>query len=184
VTERNAFLGEIETEIVGMQQYKAKMYPGELINLEREYGNHNDQYAIRLENGRFDPVGYLTQGMASWLAPLIDEEKIHLDGYVPQGSDGISHCCLVNLMVFQCEKGLRFMERTDPRNELEARHQTVLQAYQDAQSYKDPELIVRLVQELKAIEQQGVLPESRLLLALLPKMAYELRMAQRFCDGL
>ena len=179
VREQNAFLGEIETKIVGMQQHKARVFPGEQINLERESEN-----AIRVENGRFDAVGYLSQEMASWLAPLIDNEQIHLDGYVPLGSDEDSHRCPVNLMVFQCEKGRRFLERTEPRSELEARHQTVLHAYQNAQGYSDPELIVALGNELRPLEEQGLLPESRLLLALLPKMAYELRIAKEFWEEL
>jgi hypothetical protein len=181
VIERNAFLGEIETEIVGMQHHKARMCPGEQVNLERK---SDDRHAIRVENGRFDAVGYLPQAMASWLAPLIDNEQIHLDGYVQLGSDGESNRCPVNLMVFQCEKGRRFFKRTDPRNELEALHQVILQAYQDAQGYSDPESIQGLIKELRPLEKQRLLPESLLLLALLPKMAYELRMAQRFCDGL
>ena len=41
--------------------------------------------------------------------------------------------CPVNLMVFQCEKGRRLLEKAEPTNELEALHQTVLQAYQNAQ---------------------------------------------------
>ena len=60
-------------------------------------------------------------------------------------------------------------------------HQTVLQAYQEARGYSDPEMIVGLAKELRPLERQGLLPESRLLLALLPKMAHELRIAQRFC---
>src|SRR5664279_2753392 len=95
VTERNAFLGEIETEIVGMQHYKARMCPGEQVNLERE---SDDRRAIRVENGRFDSVGYLPRKMASWLATLIDEGQIHLDGYVPQGSAEDPNRCPVNLM--------------------------------------------------------------------------------------
>ena len=177
VTERNAFLGEIETEIVGMQQHRVRLCPGEQINLERE-----SESAIRVENGRFDAVGYLPEEMASWLAPLLDSEQIHLDGYVPLGSDEESHRCPVNLMVFQCENGRRFLERNEPRSELEARHQTVLQAYQNAEGFSDPESILGLAEELRPLERRGLLPESRLLLALLPKMAYELRMAQRFCN--
>ena len=35
-TSPRPVLGEIETEIVGMQYHKAKIHPGEQINLERE----------------------------------------------------------------------------------------------------------------------------------------------------
>ena len=84
-------------------------------------------------------------------------------------------------MVFQCEKGRQFSQKVEPGNELETRHQTVLQAYKEAQGYSDPEMIVGLAKELRPLERQELLPESRLLLALLPKMAHGLRMAQRFC---
>ncbi len=69
---RNPFLGEIETEIVGMQYRKAKIDPGEQVNLEREAKDTHDRRAIRVENGHDEPVGYLPKNMASWLAPLID----------------------------------------------------------------------------------------------------------------
>ena len=81
---RAPFLGEIETEIVGMQYHEAKILPGEQVNLERESKNACDRRAIRVENGHCEPVGYLPRKMASWLVPLIDSGQIHLDGYVPQ----------------------------------------------------------------------------------------------------
>ena len=40
---RNPFLGEIESEIVGMQHHKAKIDPGEQIDLEREPKNTHDR---------------------------------------------------------------------------------------------------------------------------------------------
>ena len=103
-----------------MQHYKIRMCPGEQVNLEREFDNPNDQNAIRVENGHFDKAGYLPVDMAFWLAPLIDDEQIHLDGYAPMGSDKESNRCLINLMVFQCEKGRQFSQKVEPRNELEA----------------------------------------------------------------
>ena len=178
---RSPFLGEIETEIVGMQRRKARIQPGEQINLERESKNADDRRAIRVENGHFEPVGYLPKKMASWLAPLLDSGQIHLDGYVPQASPetwGESNRCLVNLMVFQSENGGRLLEKTEPKNAIETLHQTVLQAYQNAQSYRNPELIVGLAKGLQPLEKQELLPETRLLLALLPRTAHELRMSQ------
>ncbi len=178
---RNGFLGEIETEIVGMQHHKARVLPGEQVNLERESKNAQDRHAIRVENGHCELVGYLPKKTASWLAPLIDSGQIHLDGYVPQGSGETSEepsRCLVNLMVFQCEKGQHFLEKAEPTNELEALHQTVLQAYQSTRGYRTPELILELAKGLRPLEKQELLPETRLLLALLPRMAHELRMSQ------
>ena len=118
--------------------------------------------------------------MASWLAPLIDQGKIHLDGYVPKESKDTSDETSrpVNLMVFQDKKGRRLLEKSEPQTELDALHQTVLQAYHSAQGYRNPELIVGLAKGLQPLEKQELLPETRLLLALLPRMAHELRMSQ------
>ena len=84
----------------------------------------------------------------------------------------------MNLMVFQCEEGRRLLERAEPANELEALHQTVLHAYQDAQGYRKPELILGLARGLEPLTKQELLPETRLLLALLPRMAHEAHASQ------
>ena len=168
---QDPFLGEIETEIVGTQFHKAN--PSEQVNLERESKNAHDRRAIRVENGHFEPLGYLPKKMASWLAPLIDGGQIHLDGYVPQVATEEPSSRPVVLMIFQGEKNL--LERTEPKNELEVLHQTVLQAYQNAQGYRNPELILGLAKGLRPLEKQELLPETRLLLALLPRIAQEVR---------
>ena len=46
----------------------------------------------------------------------------------------------------------------------------MLQAYQNAQGYHDPDLILGLAKGLRPLEKQDLLPETRLLLALLPRM--------------
>jgi hypothetical protein len=126
-------------------------------------------------------VGYLPRKIASWLAPLIDGGQIHLDGYVPRNRvsrDEESDRCPALLSVFQCEKGGRILEKTEPATTLDALHQTILRAYLDAQSYRDPKLIAGLAKGLHPLEKQELLPETRLLLALLPGMAHEARISQ------
>ena len=98
----------------GCSTTRPRYDPGEQINLEREPKNTHDRRAIRVENGHFEPVGYLPKSMASWLAPLIDKGKIHLDGYVPKESKdtGEETSRPVNLMVFQGKKGRRLLEKS------------------------------------------------------------------------
>ena len=176
-TRRDPFLGEIETEIVGTG--KAKTQPGDQVDLERDSQNARDRQAIRVENGYGEPVGYLPRKTTSWLAPLIDGGQIHLDGYVPQiASDEPPSRRPVVLMVFQREKGSHILEKAEPRNELDTLHQTVRQAYENAQHYRKPELILGLAKGLRPLEKQELLPETRLLLALLPSMAHEVRTSQ------
>ncbi len=174
---RKPFLGEIETEIAGM--HDAGIRPGEQLNLEREPGNAHDPNAIRVENGRLDHVSHLPRELASWLAPLIDSGKIHLDGYVRKAA--VQTCepdhYRINLMVFQGEKGDKILEKAEPKSERDALHQTVLHAYQSAHGYHDPESILGLINGLRPLEKQDLLPESRLLLALLPRIAHEVRVS-------
>ncbi len=175
---QDSLLGEIETEIVGMQYHEAKIDPGDQVNLERDSKNRHDRRAIRVEIGCHEPVGYLPRKAVSWLAPLTDSGQIYLDGYVPQVAPQTENRCPVVVRVFQCEKGRHMLEKAEPRTELETLHQTVLQAYGNAQSYHDPNLILGLAKGLRPLEKQDLLPETRLLLALLPRMAHEARVSQ------
>ena len=178
---RDPFLGEIESVIVGTRHHNARILPGEQVNLEREAEDVHDRRAIRVENGQFEPVGYLPRRAATWLAPLIDQGKIHLDGYMPQECsvvEGKTARFPVVLMVFQREAGRRLLQETEPLNELETLHQTVLQAYKNSQRYCCPELILGLAKALRPLEKlKTILPETRLLLAFLPRMAHELRIS-------
>jgi hypothetical protein len=54
----------------------------------------------------------------------------------------------------------------------------VLQLYENAQRYGCPEQILGLAQGLRPLGKQDLLPETRLLLALLPGFAHELRVCQ------
>ena len=164
----------------GCGSHKAKVLPGEQISLERESKNAQDRRAIRVENGHDEPVGYLPKH--GFVARSVDRPGENPFGWLcspgfRDTGDQTSRCPL-NLMVFQGEKGLSLLERIEPHNELEALHQTVLQAYQNAQGYRNPELILGLAKGLQPLEKQELLPESRLLLALLPRMAHELSMSQ------
>ena len=77
---RHPFLGEVETEIVGMQYFKAKIDPGEQINLERESKNAHDRRAIRVENGQAEPVGSIASESATTRNRLIGPFVFRADG--------------------------------------------------------------------------------------------------------
>ena len=48
-------------------------------------------------------------------------------------------------------------------------------------SYRNPELILGLAKGLRPLEKQELLPETRLLLALLPRVAHEATSLARRC---
>ncbi len=177
---RDPFLGEIESAIVRTRHHNARILPGEQCNLEREAQDVHDRRAIRVENGRFKPVGYLSRRASAWLAPLMDQGKLHLDGYMPEhcgvADEKAAHLPIV-LMVFQREAGRRLMYASEPHNEREILHQTVLRAYKTAQGYCCPDLVLDLAKALRPLEKLDLLPETRLLLALLPRIAHEIRIS-------
>ena len=178
VGQTEELLGEIDAQIVGMQYYKAEVKPGEQVNLEREPDNTYDQWAVRVENGRFEGVGHLPRRVVAWLSPLLDAGKCRVEGSVPKQARRRENTCPIALHVFVCEKGRHLLEETDVTGKLEALHEVVRRAYEDAQSYSDADLIIGLADGLWPIRKQELLPETRLLLALMPAMARKVRAAQ------
>jgi len=172
-------LGEIETRIVGMQYYETTMAAGEQANLEREPENPHDAHAIRVENGLFEPVGHIRRRLCSWLAPLVDSGKVRIDGYVPKHVPGSeerkpSTSPLV-LSIFLCKKGKALLAKREVHTKLDALHDIVRRTYEEMQSYANADLILELAEGLRPLARQELLPETRLLLALMPGVAREVR---------
>jgi len=119
------FVGEIESEIAGRSHFQADVQLGEHINLERELENQRDKNAIRVDNSRFQPVGYVPRPTVAWLAPLLDSGKIRIEGYVPTHPHSIRTTdperLPLAIMIHLTKAGLSILEttswpcmRTDP----------------------------------------------------------------------
>jgi hypothetical protein len=80
--QKEKYLGSIESQIVGIQYYDDEVKSGEKIFFEREPDNNHDKNAIRVENLDFKKVGFLPKKSSSWLASLIDQGKVMIDGLV------------------------------------------------------------------------------------------------------
>ena len=174
-------LGEVETWIVGRQYHDFEVRADETVTLEREPENDLDQNAIRVENGRSQPVGYLPRKTSRWLAPLLDVERIRVESYVPtvptytlDRSRGRTY---LKLSVSVTEKGQDLLQNRPLRNGGDALHEIVRQAYLLARDCQSAELLQEMADGLRPLGRKNLLPESHLLLALLPTMAQELRVA-------
>jgi len=77
-TEDVKKIGKIRLDVVGIQYYDGARWvrPGDELVLVREPENRYDSRAIRVENTRFEPVGYIPRVHSAYLSPLIDEGKI------------------------------------------------------------------------------------------------------------
>ena len=173
-------LGEIRTEVVGMQYYDGTLRPGEPVHLEREPDNAHDPNAIRVENRDFVQAGHVARPTAAWLAPLVDNGKLRVDAAVPAPEPD----CLPGergrlplvLDAYLCEKGRAVLDPVlRPRTEFDALHETVRKAYEDAAAYDDAALTIALGERLRALAKHDVLPETHLLLALFPAQAQRAR---------
>ena len=71
------------------------------------------------------------------------------------------------------------LEKTEVHTKLYALHDVVRRAYEDAQDYSDADLILELADGLRLLTRRELLPETHLLLALMPAVAREVRAAQK-----
>lgn len=170
------FLGEIQTEIAGTTHHKARVRAGETTRLQREPDNQHDPHAIRVDDGRSRTVGYIPRQTAAWLAPLIDEGKVRVEGYVLGAEDVIDAdrpAAPLAVMVFLPQAGLPILRRPPAEDRLNNLHALALQALDEVQSMEDPAEILRFTKGLEHIAREQLLPETHLLLALIPSIARE-----------
>jgi len=97
-------VGEIESEIAGRSHFQADVQLGEHINLERELENQRDKNAIRVDNSRFQPVGYVPR--------TTDPERLPLA-----------------IMIHLTKAGLSILETTGSQDKPRALHELALHAY-------------------------------------------------------
>ena len=169
--EKEQFLGEIQTEIARSEHYQAHLQAGQAIKLRREPNNNHGPTTIRVENEQSQAFGYVPRRTAAWLSPLIDSGKIRIEGYIPAVYEVIaadSPAVPLVLMVFLTQVGLPIVRCSTAEDRLNNLHALALQALEDVQSMEDPAEIVRFTRGLKRIAQEEVLPETQLLLALIP----------------
>ena len=181
-TFSDQLLGNLETRIAGMQYYENVATPGESVSLEREPENPHDSCSIRVENSLFDPIGHIPRRTCSWLAPLVDSGKVRVDGRLPELSDDSqgrgAATTPLTLSIFLCQKGQGLLAPREVHTKLDGLHEVVRRTYEELQGYTNPDLILELAKGLRPLTRQELLPETRLLLALIPAIAREVRANQ------
>ncbi|MGA2059772.1 MAG: HIRAN domain-containing protein [Thermoguttaceae bacterium] len=179
---KNHLLGEILTSISSPKRYSSSIVLSEAVILEREPANLRDQWAIQVKNTQGNSLGYLSRLVTKWLAPLLDTEKVRTEGFIP-ARPGVSRSLkpfsvpiVLSVFIAEQEDGLLNKKNISTREDIV--HQIVFQAYQQANRFTDPKLIEHLAEGLKPLARQKLHPETHLLLALLPGIANENRVAQ------
>jgi hypothetical protein len=165
-------LGELETCIVRVRRCK-KQHDGPAIVIGRE---PDDPQAIRVENRVLGLAGYLPEELVSWLARLIDQGAVRVEGHVPTGRRATALAAVTHplvLTVFVRPAAMHWLRESLVETTHDALHEVVRRAYEDAQRLVDPACVQGLADGLRRLEQADLLPQTRLLLALMPGLVRE-----------
>ena len=187
-TKRDSFLGDIDTEIVGIQYHEAEARSGEKAFFNREPDNQYDINAINVKNEDFEDIGHLPRKLVSWLAPLIDSGAIRIEGEISSFESQTNHHSKqysypLKLGIYLCPKGKKILKKnTSPVDHLQALHETIRKTYEDIRHYRNADITQSLGQKLLPILKKDVLPETHLLLSLFPSIASIQRKDQKKKD--
>ena len=170
-------IGEIESPIVPDRCVKRVPATGEPVFFEVLW--QDQQRVMAVDDAMGEPLGHLPRGVSSWLVELLHDGWVQLTGYKPAGSlckqAEYDRRWRVRIGVLLTASGRQIVEPRRPKTKPEVLHQVVLAAYQQAQRYIRADLVRELADGLRPITCQVLLPETRLLLALLPGVAREIR---------
>jgi hypothetical protein len=132
-TDGEQLLGEIATTFLRLSPRQAGIAFREQVNLEVDATHSVAHPAIRVENGRFEPIGYLPDELAQWLAPLLQAGKIRVEGYcasvLPEDPAGQKQSSSLVLSIFLCKSAVGLLDKPIAKGELGALHERAYRAY-------------------------------------------------------
>ncbi len=175
-------LGEIETDLVGRRGREARAHEGEPIRLCPAAKDRRGRPVVRIENEHSQLLGYLPRPVSAWLVPLIDAGKVRVDGYadarvkIDRPSRRTRNP--LRLAVYWCEQGTSLLDPGEINTMAEGLHDAVRHAYRQIQNLRNSQVIQQMARSLGRLSREGLLPETQLLLALMPAMAREVRVAE------
>jgi len=170
-------LGEIETPVVGGACIQQRDMAGQRVFFEASRDGRPGP--IHVDDARGESLGHLPRSLSSWLAVLLDRSQVRLAGYVPtrrsSHGSGDNRRLRIRIGVILTRPGRQIVEPRRPESKAEALHQLVLAAFEQVHRYTQADLVLELADGLRPLACSGLLPETRLLLALLPGVAREIR---------
>jgi hypothetical protein len=167
-------LGVIETHLVGGRCRSRIRSTDPRLLVRREPENPQDPSALRVENEKREMLGYLPREVAVWLAPLVDRGTIRVEAQLPTADRAATMAAAARpivLTVFARQEAQAWLRDAEVQTAQDALHTVVRRAYEEAQRYTDPHTVRGLMDGLRRLEGISLLPQTRLLLALLPGVA-------------
>jgi hypothetical protein len=184
--KKENLLGTIKSQIVGIQYYDDGVKGGEKIFFEREPDNDHDKNAIRVENLDFKKVGFLPKKSSSWLAPLIDQGKVMIDGIVKDSYYDNDYSIPIEVKITLKSKGIDiFKENKLISSAEEAFHEAVLYSYENIIDNCTSDVTSNFTELLSRAVDRQILPKTKLLLELFEakvRLRSELRIQETLED--
>ena len=164
-------IGKISMYIIGRQYYDAAIARGEGVYFQRDPGNELYPDTILAINETHETVGFVARKNTEFLAPLIDEGKISLAGTVTATPEDTYVPITVD--VYLHKKGKHFLKPIKaPATETEMIHEMVRRFF--AKPGRVPaDGILKIRERLKEFVKGDTLPETKLLVKMLPHQAKE-----------
>jgi hypothetical protein len=164
---KEKLLGSIKSQIVGIQYYDNEVKSGEKIFFEREPDNDHDKNAIRVENLDFKKVGFLPKKTSSWMAPLIDQGKVMIDGFAKEAINDNDYSVPIEIKITLKSKGEDiFRMNKDISSAEEAFHEAVLYSYENIIDKCNSGVTSNFTELLNRAVDRNILPKTKLLLEL------------------
>jgi hypothetical protein len=154
-------LGTLETRIVGIQYYEGEVDKGDKVSFKRDPANTHDKNAIEVHNPGNKMVGHLPGEYVAFLAPLIDEEKITLEGVVGFVED--RWFIPLELSVSVTPKGEDIISPRDTEEEI---HKPVLELFDEWPNVSERRQM-EIAEECGEFLARNVSPETKLLIYLM-----------------
>lgn len=164
-------IGKLYMYIIGRQYYDADIAQGESVYFQRDPENELYPKSVLAINETHETVGFLARKNAEFLAPLIDEGMISLAGAVTASPE--KTYIPITVDVYLHPKGKHILKPIDaPTTEAEMIHEMIRRFFADLGKVPAND-ILKIRERLKEFVKGDTLPETKLLVKMLPHRAKE-----------
>ncbi|KMP10424.1 hypothetical protein UR09_05665 [Candidatus Nitromaritima sp. SCGC AAA799-A02] len=153
--------GVLNAKIVGIRYYKGLLKEGEQVAFKRDPKNRHDKYAIEAHNPRGEMVGHLPRECVALLGPLMDDEKIVIEGMAGSGEE---HWFIpVELHIYLTPKGEGILLPAESADAVQEVHNEVLKMFEEWENVSERRQL-EIMADCEEFLKLGVCLETKLLI--------------------
>jgi hypothetical protein len=182
MTKKTRYLGQLNTHIAADVLPNPPLQPGQSILWKREPATTLEENAICVQTEAIAELGFLPRYITFWLAPLLDEGKIAMQGKIAPtiklADVAATGKIPITLHIFMTEAGADILApNRNPENGRDTSHEIIRRVYDQLLDFYSSEKVLDVWNELMKFADNRIKPESHLLLALFPNRARDLNLS-------